>query len=54
MKIIENNPNHKDCRDGLGQGPGIRESVPEMGLGLQITEIDPQSVERAGPTKTAI
>ena len=52
VKIIENCPNDKDCRDGLGQGPGIGESVPEMALGLQMREIDPQSVERAGPTKT--
>ena len=38
VKIIENCPNHKDCRDGLGQGPGIGESVPEMALGSQSTK----------------
>ena len=54
VKIIKKNcPNDKDCRDGLGQGPGIEESVPEMALGLQSPEFNPQSVERAGPTKTA-
>ena len=54
VKIIENCPNHNDCRDGLGQGLGIGESVPEMALGLQIAEISPQCTSRPGPTKTAI
>ena len=54
VQIIENGPNDKDCRDGLGRGPGIGESVPEMALGLQSAEFDPQSAGRPGPTKTAI
>ena len=54
VKIIENCPNHKDCRDGLGQGPGIGESVPEMALGLQMKGSNPPSPGRAGATKTAI
>ena len=54
VKIIENCPNDKDCRDGLGQGPGIGESVPEMALGSKSPPFNPQSVERAGPTKTVI
>ena len=54
MKIIENCPNDKDCKNGLGRGPGIGESVPEMALGLQMGEIGPQSTERPGATKTAI
>ena len=28
VKIIENCPNDKDCRDGPGRGPGIVKSVP--------------------------
>ena len=43
VKIIENCPNDKDCRDGLGRGLGIGESVPEMALGLQMTQFNPQS-----------
>ena len=38
VKIIENCQNDKDCRDGPGRGPGSGESVPEMALGLQMTE----------------
>ena len=53
VKIIENCPNHKDCRDGLGQGLDIGESVPEMELGLQSPPFSPQSAERPRLTKTA-
>ena len=54
MKIIENCPNDKDCRDGLGRGPGIVKSVPEMALGLQMGEFIPQSIQWPRATKTAI
>ena len=54
VKIIENGPNYKDCRNGLGQGPGIGESLPEMALGSKSAPNGSQCGGRAGATKTAI
>ena len=51
MNIIENCPNDKDCRDGLGRGPGIGEFVPEMALGLQMAEFDPYRLSGPRPQK---